>query len=382
MRTGGSGPRETIAMIGAALTREVLVVTGARPNFVKVAPLVHALSALDDVSVSLLHTGQHYDRALSGAFIEQLELPAPAYHLGVGSGSHAEQTGAVMVGVERVLAGRRPAVLVVPGDVNSTMGAALAAVKLGVPVAHLESGLRSRDWTMPEEINRVVTDRVADLLLCHCDEAVENLRAEGIADERIALVGNTMIDSLLRLLPAAQATRTVERFGLDAREFVLVTLHRPALVDDPDGLAAIAAVLGEIAERMPVAFPVHPRTRARLDAAGLRLPSTLLTLDPLEYLEFVALESAARLVITDSGGVQEETSALGVSCLTYRTTTERPVTVTHGTNRLVGVDPNALRNACDEELSGPARAAPEPIPLWDGEAGPRAAAAVMSLLER
>ena len=357
-----------------------MVVMGARPNFVKVAPLVHALNALDGVTVSLLHTGQHYDRSLSGAFIEQLDLPAPAHHLGVGSGTHAEQTAAVMVGVERVLTDEHPAVLVVPGDVNSTMGAALAAAKLGVPVAHLESGLRSGDWTMPEEINRVVTDRVADLLLCHCEDAVENLRAEGIAEERIALVGNTMIDSLFRLLPAARATRTVERLGLDQGGFVLVTLHRPALVDDPEQLAVTAAVLGELAERMPVAFPVHPRTRARLDAAGQSLPPNLLTLEPLEYLEFVALEAAARLVITDSGGVQEETSALGIPCLTYRSTTERPVTVTLGTNRLVGVDPNALRSACDEELSSPVRPAPEPIPLWDGHAGPRAAAALNRFL--
>lgn len=359
---------------------EVMVVTGARPNFVKVAPVVHALSQDEGVPVSLLHTGQHYDRSLSGAFIEQLDLPPPSHHLGVGSGSHAEQTAAVMVGVERILTEHRPDAVVVPGDVNSTMGAALAAAKLGVPIVHLESGLRSGDWTMPEEINRVVTDRVADLLLCHCRDAVENLRAEGIADGKVALVGNTMIDTLLRLLPAARETDGVERMGLEPDRFVLVTLHRPALVDDPARLAATIDVLEDVAHELPVVFPVHPRTRARLAEEARPLPPGLLLIEPLEYLEFVALEAAARLVVTDSGGVQEETSALGVPCITYRANTERPVTIDLGTNRLVGTDPADLRRACDEELSGPRRPSPAPIPLWDGAAGQRAATAVVRLL--
>jgi UDP-N-acetylglucosamine 2-epimerase (non-hydrolysing) len=358
---------------------EVLVVVGARPNFVKVAPLVHALIN-GGVEVSLLHTGQHYDRSLSDAFIEQLDLPAPRHSLRVGSATHAEQTAAVMVGVEQILMAERPAIIVVPGDVNSTMGAALAAAKLGVPVAHLEAGLRSRDWTMPEEINRVVTDRVSDLLLCHCQEAVDNLRAEGVPDEAIAFVGNTMIDSLLRLRPVADATGIVERLGLGPGGYALVTLHRPALVDDAEALDATVEVLAELAERLPVVFPVHPRTRARLEASGRVMPTGLVTLAPLEYLEFVAVEASARMVVTDSGGVQEETSALGVPCITYRDNTERAVTVELGTNRLVGVDPDALRAACHEELDSPMTPPAAPIPLWDGHAGRRAAGAILDTI--
>ena len=258
----------------------VQVVVGARPNFVKAAPLVHALAEDSGVDVELIHTGQHYDRALSEGFFEQLDIPAPTHHLGVGSGTQAEQTAAVLVGVERVLAERPPDARVVAGDVNSTMGAALAAAKLGVPVVHLESGLRSRDWSMPEEINRVVTDRVADLLLCHCQEAVDNLISEGVPRERIALVGNTMIDSLLRLLPVARAKNTLNTLGLASREFVLVTLHRPALVDDAVLLGAVLEVLSDLGRELPVVFPMHPRTRARLesgpalDVATITSPST------------------------------------------------------------------------------------------------------------
>jgi UDP-N-acetylglucosamine 2-epimerase (non-hydrolysing) len=358
--------------------RRVVVVVGARPNFVKAAPVFHALAALPGIQPELLHTGQHYDRALSGAFLDELGLPAPTHHLGVGSGTHASQTAAVLAGVEAVLSERPPAAVVVPGDVNSTLGAALAAAKLRVPVAHLEAGLRSYDRSMPEEVNRVATDRLADLLLCHCQEAVENLRREGAPEEALALVGNTMIDSLLRLLPVAREADAAGRLGLVPDEFVLVTLHRPSLVDHPERLAAVLEVLGRAAERLPVVFPVHPRTRARLVEAGLET-APLRLLEPLDYLDFLGLEAAARLVITDSGGVQEETSALGIPCLTYRTTTERGVTCELGTNRLVGTDPAALAAAIDSELDGPRAPAPAPIPLWDGHAGPRAAAAIARL---
>jgi UDP-N-acetylglucosamine 2-epimerase (non-hydrolysing) len=347
------------------VTWEVVVVVGARPNFVKAAPLVRALGAHGEIVVRVLHTGQHYDRALSGAFFDQLGMLEPDVHLAVGSGSHAEQTAAVMVGVERAL---------------STLGASLAAAKLGVAVVHLEAGLRSRDWSMPEEINRVVADRVSDLLLCHCDEAVENLRAEGVPDGRIAMVGNTMIDSLFALRERARAAGALERLGLPRGAFVLVTLHRPALVDDGPRLAAVMEVIAELAERMPVVFPAHPRTRARLTGLDRHAGTSLQVVDPLEYLDFLCLEEAARVVVTDSGGVQEETSALGVACITYRETTERPVTVDLGTNRLVGVDPDALRAALDEELSGSARSSAPAIPLWDGHAGVRAADAVVTLL--
>jgi UDP-N-acetylglucosamine 2-epimerase (non-hydrolysing) len=357
---------------------EVLVVMGARPNFVKLAPLYHALKDSGRVSLRLLHTGQHYDRALSGTFLEQLGLPAPDHYLGVGSGTHAEQTAAVLVGTEKVLQEHRPALVVVAGDVNSTLAAALAAAKLHVPVAHLESGLRSRDWDMPEEVNRVLTDRLASLLLCPSADAVENLAAEGIAGDQVALVGNTMIDSLFRLRPLAHEEGVQARLGLAPEAFVLVTLHRPALVDNPERLGGVLAVLDELAAELPVVFPMHPRTRANLN--GRRPSAGVRAIDPLEYLDFVALEASARLVVTDSGGVQEETSALGVPCLTYRTTTERPVTVEQGTNRLIGVDPAALRAACAEALAGPARPGHAPIPLWDGQAGPRAADAVLAFV--
>jgi UDP-N-acetylglucosamine 2-epimerase (non-hydrolysing) len=358
----------------------IIVVVGARPNFVKVAPVVHGL-ADHPVEVELLHTGQHYDRALSDVFIDQLALGPPKYHLGVGSGTHAEQTAAVMVGVERALERARYDAMLVAGDVNSTMAAALAAAKLGVPVIHLEAGLRSGDWTMPEEINRVVTDRVADLLLCHCDEAVANLVAEGIDGERVALVGNTMIDSLFAQRAAAEATGAVERLGLESGNYVLVTLHRPALVDHPARLSALMETLTAVAATVPVVFPLHPRTRARLNDALWLRSTGLRLLDPLAYLEFACLEAHARLVVTDSGGVQEETSVLGVPCLTYRTTTERPVTVRLGTNRLVGLNADVLLQAATEALAAPS---PEPaqIPLWDGRAGPRAADAIAAFLGR
>jgi UDP-N-acetylglucosamine 2-epimerase (non-hydrolysing) len=356
---------------------DLLVVVGARPNFVKVAPVLDALAARDDVAARLLHTGQHYDRRMSAAFLEQLAFPEPEFHLGVGSGTHGEQTAAVLVGVERVLLEEPMDGVLVAGDVNSTLAAALAAVKVGVPVVHLEAGLRSGDWSMPEEVNRVLCDRVAELLLVHSEEAIGNLAAEGIAGDRVAMVGNTMIDSLFRLLPLAREGDALRRLGLEPRRYALVTLHRPSLVDDPERLRGVLDVLAEVAAELPVVFPMHPRTRARLDDD---VADGILAVEPLEYLDFIALEERARLVITDSGGVQEETSALGVPCLTYRTTTERPVTIAHGTNTLVGVDPEALRRACHEALDRDMPAEPPDIPLWDGAAGARAADAVARLL--
>jgi UDP-N-acetylglucosamine 2-epimerase (non-hydrolysing) len=359
----------------------IVLVVGARPNFVKVAPLFDALAELDGVRPSLLHTGQHYDWALSASFIEQLGLPEPEDYLNVGSGTHAEQTAGALVGVERVLLERRPDALVVAGDVNSTMAAALAAAKTGTPVAHLESGLRSRDLTLPEEVNRAVTDRVADLLLCPSQDAVDNLLREGAGEETIALVGNTMIDSLLRLLPAARATGAVAAHGLEPGGYALVTLHRPALVDDPAHLGAVLEVLRDLAARLEVVFPIHPRTRARIEAHDPLSLDGITALPPADYLEFIALEESARLVITDSGGLQEETSALGVACLTYRDTTERPITIELGTNTLVGLDPAELARACrarlEEEPPSPAA-----IPLWDGAAGARAAEHVAALARR
>lgn len=353
----------------------VLVVVGARPNFVKVAPVLHALRETS-VEPRLLHTGQHYDYELCESFLELLDFPQPDFELGVGSASHAKQTADVMVGCEEVLRNDRFDAILVPGDVNSTLGASLAAAKEGCPVIHLEAGLRSRDWSMPEEINRVVTDRLSSLLLCHCDEAVRNLAAEGITSETVQMVGNTMIDSLLRLRDDERAQRTLERFSLEARRYVLVTLHRPSTVDHAQRLREVMEVLAELTLQIPVVFPVHPRTRANIERIKIRVPERLRLLESLDYLRFIDLESQARLVITDSGGVQEETSALFVPCITYRTTTERPVTISLGTNELVGVAPVELRAACARNLNGGARVPPGQIPLWDGEAGTRAAASI------
>jgi UDP-N-acetylglucosamine 2-epimerase (non-hydrolysing) len=357
---------------------KVLAVVGARPNFVKMAPVLDALG--DDAELRLLHTGQHYDKALSDGLIERLGMKQPDANLGVGSGTHAKQTADVIVGVEADLEANPADLVLVAGDVNSTLGAALAAVKLRVPVAHVESGLRSRDWGMPEEVNRVLTDRVAEVLLCTSDDAVENLTAEGISGDGVKLVGNTMIDSLLRILEGVDREAVVAGQGLEDVDFALITLHRPALVDDPQKLRPVIEILGALAVEMPVVFPAHPRTTARIEAAGLAVPDGIRLLEPMDYADFIALEAEARLVITDSGGVQEETSVLGVPCLTYRDSTERPITVERGTNRLIGVDPDALDAAIAEVLAASVPDKPPEIPLWDGKAGPRAAQALLEFL--
>ena len=361
------------------MNASVLAVVGARPNFVKSAPVISALEQTEGISVRLLHTGQHYDRALSGGFIERLGMREPDANLGVGSGTHAQQTSAALTGIEADLIEHRADLVLVAGDVNSTLAAALAATKLHVGVAHIESGLRSRDWRMPEEVNRILTDRVSDVLLCTSPDAVENLAGEGISGDGVQLVGNTMIDSLFRLLEDVNRPAVLGRNAVKSREFVLVTLHRPALVDDPEMLGPTMKVLAGLADSIPVIFPVHPRTRERLAGAGAGWGKVILT-PPMDYDDFIALEAEARLVITDSGGVQEETSVLGTPCLTYRTTTERPITIEQGTNELIGVDPEALSEAAERSLTTDVPEKPPEIPLWDGEAGPRAAAAVGSFL--
>jgi UDP-N-acetylglucosamine 2-epimerase (non-hydrolysing) len=363
------------------VSARLLVVVGARPNFVKVAPVLNALRGTS-VEAQLLHTGQHYDYALCESFLDKLGFPPPDFRLGVGSASHAKQTAAVMVGCEEVLSQHRFDAVLVPGDVNSTLGAALAAAKLTCPIIHLEAGLRSGDSSMPEEINRAVTDRLSSLLLCHCDDAVINLALEGIAGESVQMVGNTMIDSLFDLCSPERSMRTLAERSLQPSKYVLVTLHRPATVDEENQLRAVMTVLDELAREITVVFPVHPRTRGRIEQENIEVSGRLILLEPLDYLQFIDLESHARLVITDSGGVQEETSALGVPCITYRANTERPVTITLGTNELVGVDPVALRSACRRRIDAPARSGSRQIPLWDGAAGPRAAAAIDDFLER
>ena len=344
----------------------------------KAAPVLHALAAYPDFHQRLVHTGQHYDVTLSDRFFQQLALPEPDVNLGVGSASHAVQTAEVMMRLEPELIAHRPGVLVVYGDVNSTMAAALVAAKLLIPVAHVEAGLRSFDWTMPEEINRLVTDRLASLLLTPSDDADENLVREGIDPAKVSRIGNVMIDSLVRSLPAATPTAALDRVGLSSgTPFVLLTLHRPSSVDDPDLLRRLMGAISEIARDIAVIFPVHPRTRARL--GGESVGDGVLLTEPLGYFEFIGLEQAAALVITDSGGVQEETTYLGVPCLTVRDNTERPVTITQGTNKLVGRDPEVLVAAVREALSMPtgSRRIPE---LWEGRAGERAAQVITRFL--
>lgn len=345
------------------------VVVGARPNFMKAAPVVAALRERD-ADVCLLHTGQHYDTEMSEVFVAQLGMPPPDVFLGVGSASHGVQTARALEGIEAALLDRRPDMVVVPGDVNSTLAGALAAVKLGIPVCHLEAGLRSRDRAMPEEHNRVLTDHVSSLLLVHSAGAIDNLAAENIRDG-VVNVGNTMIDSVMAHLDAARATRIWEQLGVEEGAYALVTLHRPALVDNADLLRATAEALATLAHEMPVVFPVHPRTRERIAREGLDdVLGGVILAPPLPYLSFLGLQAAARLVLTDSGGVQEETSALGVRCFTLRESTERPITVELGTNTILGARPERIAEIPDL-LRIPREA--RPIPLWDGHAGERAA---------
>jgi UDP-N-acetylglucosamine 2-epimerase (non-hydrolysing) len=340
----------------------------------KSAPVYRQLAALDpSLELVLVHTGQHYDDVMSDVFIRELGLPAPDEFLGVGSGSHGEQTAKALVGVERVLREREIDLCVVAGDVNSTLAGALAAVKAGVAVAHIESGLRSFDRTMPEEHNRKLTDHVSDILFTHSADANENLQREGIPPDPVHLVGNTMIDSLLAHVDRARQSRPWERFGVEPRRYGLVTLHRPALVDVPDRLGAVTDGLIALADAWPVIFPVHPRTQARLAASGgaerLRDGGVHVS-PPVGYLDFLGLEAEAAFVVTDSGGVQEETSALGVRCFTLRDTTERPVTIALGTNTVLGAAPERLAEIPSLlERTQPGRE----IPLWDGRAGERAA---------
>lgn len=346
--------------------RSATLVAGARPNFVKIAPILRALEA-SEIEVTLVHTGQHYDSRMSEVFFRDLGIRPPDVHLAVGSGSYAHQVGGVMRGIEELIRQRPADVLVVVGDVNSTVGSVLPAAQAGMLVAHVEAGLRSRDWTMPEEINRAVTDRVSDLLYAPSEDAVCNLRAEGAGDHRIILVGNVMIDSLVFAMGEVADRDTAGRLGLSRKGYGVVTLHRPALVDDPRRLAAAVDALEQVAERLPLVWPVHPRTRARLDSATRRVR----LIDPVGYLDSVALQRDARLVITDSGGIQEETTVLGVACLTLRDTTERPITLTEGTNRLVGADAAHLAAMVDDELVHPI---PHRSPaLWDGHAANRIA---------
>lgn len=359
----------------------VLHICGARPNFMKVAPIWRAIAARGALGQKLVHTGQHYDPSMSDVFFKDLGLPVPDIALGVGSGSHAEQTAKVMVELEKVVQKDRPDLISVVGDVNSTLAATLVAAKACIPLAHVEAGLRSFDRAMPEEVNRLVVDRLADLLLTPSADGDENLRKEGVPPDKIIRVGNVMIDPLKMQLADAQARPTLKNFGLTRGQYAVATLHRPATVDDPKILGRVLDAFVELQAQLPIVFPVHPRTRKMLEGLRAKLDAApnLRLIDPQGYLDFLALTSQARLVLTDSGGLQEESTALGVPCLTLRDNTERPVTVTEGTNVLVGTDPARIVAEAKRVLEG--RGKPGKIPEgWDGHAGERVALAYERLL--
>ena len=353
----------------------IVNVVGARPNFMKIAPVIDEMRRRSTrIEPLLIHTGQHYDESMSDSFFEDLQIPRPDINLEVGSGSHSEQTARVMIAFEKVLV-RHPADwVVVVGDVNSTMAAAIVASKQLIRVAHVEAGLRSHDRTMPEEINRVVTDALSDLLLTPSRDANENLLQEGVPAEKIRFVGNVMIDSLHRNLERARRSKILERLGLEPGRFCAMTLHRPSNVDVKETLTGILDALEAIGERLPIVFPIHPRTRERLAQFGLvervREQRSLVLTEPLGYLDFLHLYSNSRLMLTDSGGVQEETTVLGIPCLTLRQNTERPITVTEGTNKVVGSDPAAIKREAFAALEQPRVVARVPD-LWDGRAAPR-----------
>jgi UDP-N-acetylglucosamine 2-epimerase (non-hydrolysing) len=353
-------------------------VVGARPNFMKAAPVIRALSERG-ISQTVIHTGQHYDDAMSDVFFRDLGLPEPDLNLGVGSGSQATQTAALMVALERAFATVRPAIAVVYGDVNSTIAAALVASKTGLPVAHVEAGLRSFDDTMPEEINRRVTDLLSELLFVTSPEGVDNLRASGIPADRIHLVGNPMIDTLLANLSRFDPDRMRGELGLDGGPYAVATLHRPANVDSPEAAGRVVAAVNGLAELVPLVLPLHPRGRPTLEAAGLASSARLRVVEPLGYVDFLSLVRGAALVVTDSGGIQEETTILGVPCLTVRPNTERPITISAGTNRLV--EPEELPEAAAAILNGTITVPDARPPLWDGHAGPRAAAVIRDFLD-
>jgi UDP-N-acetylglucosamine 2-epimerase (non-hydrolysing) len=363
---------------------KTVFVGAARPNFMKIAPILEQVRAFPIIQPLLVHTGQHYDRELSDVFFEELGISPPDVHMGVGSGSHAAQTARVMIEFEKVLLDRKPSLVVVVGDVNSTLACSLTSVKLHVPVAHVEAGLRSFDRTMPEEINRIVTDSLSSLLFTTCEDANVNLRNEGVTPEKIHFVGNVMIDSLKNHIEIAKESDVLSRLSLTERNYAVLTLHRPSNVDSEEALSRIVDAVCEIQNDLPVVFPVHPRTRKWLSVGkckkALGRAKNFVLVEPLGYIDFLGLLMSSRLVLTDSGGIQEETTVLGIPCLTLRNNTERPVTVSHGTNTVVGTETGAIVREAREAIAGRGKVGKVP-PLWDGKASSRIAALLAGWLE-
>jgi len=362
--------------------KKIISVVGARPNFMKVAPLHKAFQKYNGTVKHLIcHTGQHYDEKMSKVFFDELELPKPDFYLGVGSGSHAEQTAKVMIEFEKVLLQEKPDLVIVVGDVNSTIACSLVAAKLNIRTAHVEAGLRSFDRRMPEEINRLLTDSISDFLFVTEQSGLDNLKHEGVADEKVFLTGNVMIDSLVSYMPKAQKSCILDDYKLTKDNFILVTLHRPSNVDDKDDLRKLIHLLNTLAERRKLMFPIHPRTRNNMISFGLQdtLSSNVILTDPIGYIDFLALTMNAELIVTDSGGIQEESTFLGVQCITVRNNTERPVTVTVGTNQLIGTDLAKVEETALRVLDGHKKQGSIPH-LWDGHAAERIAQILLQKL--
>ncbi len=362
------------------MTRAIYLVAGARPNFIKLAPLVWVLNSCNEIPFQIIHTGQHYDRAMSQTFFDVLNIPEPDINLEVGSGEQNIQTARILERFDGLLQEKSPGAVVVFGDVNSTLACSLAAAKRLVPVVHVEAGLRSFDRSMPEEINRLVTDALSDLLLVSENSGILNLKHEGVPDGKVRLIGNIMIDSLVQMLPKALDRQTAANLGFQPGQYALLTLHRPSNVDDPASLSRLLNLFADLSRKLPVIFPVHPRTRKQIELLGFLAPASFRMIKPVDYLDSLCLQKQAMLVLTDSGGIQEETSYLGVPCLTLRNNTERPVTVELGTSTIVGNDENLIRKTYEQVMAGRYKRG-RSIPLWDGHTAERVMDCLQELLQ-
>jgi UDP-N-acetylglucosamine 2-epimerase (non-hydrolysing) len=361
-------------------SKSIYLVAGARPNFIKLAPLVWVLNSRGDMPFKIVHTGQHYDRAMSQAFFDVLNIPEPDINLEVGSGEQNIQTARILDRFDKLLQKRPPSAVVVFGDVNSTVACSLAAAKRLIPVAHVEAGLRSFDHAMPEEFNRLVTDALSALLLVSENSGIINLKKEGLPDTKIRLVGNIMIDSLIQMLPKAIERQTALRLGIEPGRYALLTLHRPSNVDDPSTLSRLLTLFADMSGKLPIIFPVHPRTKRQIESLGFSAPVNFRMVEPVDYLDSLCLQKQSRMVLTDSGGLQEETSYLGIPCLTLRRNTERPVTVELGTSTIVGNNESLIRDTFEQILAGQYKRG-RPIPLWDGQTAERVADCLWELLQ-